>query len=239
LKPIKQVAAIRDTTQLNLLSQPVREAVVQALMTTTPEALASQFEKTRSASQELLTDEMGVDEDFWKNSITAGSSFSEVEYAVKTFNDKYPNASKEKRDEVTAAIRADAFIKAAGLNTDSVVEINALMVELQADQGNFNNIVGLFGGPTSNFAAQQKRLFESLSPDEKKSVAKHFENMIPALRGVEAEQQIQIKAKIAADLYALGESLHHMESLMQTRMKNIGINLKPVVLIIQRNTLKS
>jgi hypothetical protein len=206
LEANETIAAIRDTTQLNLLSQPVREAVVQALMTTTPEALASQFEKTRSASQELLTDEMGVDEDFRKNSITAGSSFSEVEYAVKTFNDKYPNASKEKRDEVTAAIRADAFIKAAGLNTDSVVEINALMVELQADQGNFNNIVGLFGGPTSNFAAQQKRLFESLSRDEKKSVAKHFENMIPALRGVEAEQQIQIKAKIAADLYALGES---------------------------------
>ena len=199
-------AAIRDTTQLNLLSQPVREAVVQALMTTTPEALASQFEKTRSASQELLTDEMGVDEDFWKNSITAGSSFSEVEYAVKTFNDKYPNASKEKRDEVTAAIRADAFIKGAGLNTDSVVEIDALMVELQAEQGNFNNIVELFGGPTSNFAAQQKKLFESLSPDEKKSVAKYFENMIPALRGVEAEQQIQIKAEITSDLYALSEA---------------------------------
>lgn len=198
-------AAIRDTTQLNLLSQPVREAVVQALMTTTPEALASQFEKTRSASQELLTDEMGVDEDFWKNSITAGSSFSEVEYAVKTFNDKYPNASKEKRDEVTAAIRADAFIKGAGLNTDSVVEINALMVELQAEQGNFNNIVELFGGPTSNFAAQQKKLFESLSPDEKKSVAKHFENMIPALRGQEAEQQLQLKAEIASNLYALGQ----------------------------------
>jgi hypothetical protein len=211
LEANETIAAIRDTTQLNLLSQPVREAVVQALMTTTPEALASQFEKTRSASQELLTDEMGVDEDFRKNSITAGSSFSEVEYAVKTFNDKYPNASKEKRDEVTAAIRADAFIKAAGLNTDSVVEINALMVELQADQGNFNNIVGLFGGPTSNFAAQQKRLFESLSRDEKKSVAKHFENMIPALRGVEAEQQIQIKAKIAADLYALGESASYGE----------------------------
>lgn len=198
-------AAIRDTTQLNLLSQPVREAVVQALMTTTPEALASQFEKTRSASQELLIDEMGVDENFWKNSITAGSSFSEVEYAVKTFNDKYQNASKEKRDEVTAAIRADAFIKAAGLNTDSVVEINDLMVELQAEQGNFNNIVGLFGGPTSNFAAQQKKLFESLNPDEKKSVAKHFENMIPALRGQEAEQQLQLKAEITSNLYALGQ----------------------------------
>jgi len=198
-------AAIRDTTQLNLLSQPVREAVVQALMTTTPEALASQFEKTRSASQELLTDEMGVDEDFVKSNITSGSSFAEVQFAVKTLNDKYPNAPKEKRDEVTAAIRADAFIKGAGLNTDSVVEINALMVELQAEQGNFNNIVELFGGPTSNFAAQQKKLFESLSPDEKKSVAKHFENMIPALRGQEAEQQLQLKAEIAADLYGLGQ----------------------------------
>jgi hypothetical protein len=205
LEANQAIAAIRDTTQLNLLSQPVREAVVQALMTTTPEALASQFEKTRSASQEILTDQIGVDEDFVKSNITAGSTFAEVQFAVKTLNEKYPNAPKEKLDEVTAAIRADAFIKAAGLNTDSVVEINALMVELQADQGNFNNIVGLFGGPTSNFAAQQKRLFESLSPDEKKSVAKHFENMIPALRGVEAEQQLQIKSNLTSNLYALGQ----------------------------------
>ena len=230
LEANQAIAAIRDTTQLNLLSQPVREAVVQALMTTTPEALASQFEKTRSASQELLTDEMGVDEDFWKNSITAGSTFAEVQFAVKTLNEKYPNAPKEKLDEVTAAIRADAFIKASGLNTDSVVEINALMVELQADQGNFNNIVGLFGGPTSNFAAQQKRLFESLSPDEKKSVAKHFENMIPALRGVEAEQQIQIKAEITSDLYALGESASYGELFTdiyeeyRNKFKRSGVN---------------